>query len=156
MQWQPGPSGGFSTVDPKRLSRPFPDGDFGPDSVNVRDQRHDPDSLMSWMRGRLERYRECPELSWGTSTVLEHEISSVLAQRSDWEAGTMVLCHNLADVNVTVPLTLTGVEPGARLVNLFDLDEVLKVAEGGAVEVALEGYGARWFRLLRDDEPTLL
>ncbi len=108
------------------------------------------------MRKRLERYRECPELAWGTSTVLEHDVGSVLAQRSDWDGGTIVLCHNLADSGRDRPTHACRRGNRTRLVNLFDLDDVAEIKDAGMAEVALEGYGARWFRLLRDEELTLL
>jgi trehalose synthase len=157
MQWQPGELGGFSTVeDPSLLRRPFPSGDYGPDSVNVQQQRHDPDSLLNWMKTRIQRYRECPELAWGTATVLEHEVASVFAQRSDWEGGTVVLCHNLARKAVTVPLNLPEEPEGARLVDLFAFPEQIVIGKGGSCELPLPAYGSRWFRLLRDGDATLL
>ena len=39
MQWTPTPSGGFSSATPKRLTRPMPAGVWGPQHVNVSDQR---------------------------------------------------------------------------------------------------------------------
>ena len=154
MQWQPGRHGGFSDEDVEPC-RPFPDGDFAPAAVNVQDQRHDPASLLVWMRERIHRYRECPELAWGHATVLEHAVAPVLALRTDWEGGTIVQAHNLADAAAEVPLTLTGEPAGARLVDLFDADGELRLGEGGAVTVPLEPYGTRWFRLLRDAERRL-
>src|SRR5690606_27675038 len=70
MQWSPEPNGGFSTADRRRLARPIPDGDFGPDRVNVLDQRRESDSLLNWMERIMRRRRETPEFGWGTwSTV---------------------------------------------------------------------------------------
>jgi len=65
MQWQPGALGGFSTApSPDLLCRPFPAGRFGPDTVNVVGQRHDPESLLTFVRQRIRGYRECPERGW--------------------------------------------------------------------------------------------
>ena len=48
MQWSPGHAGGFSAAC--RLYRPTrADGPDGYRTVNVLDQRHDPDSLYSWV-----------------------------------------------------------------------------------------------------------
>ena len=156
MQWQPGPAGGFSTAAPRELCRPIPPAPYDADHVNVRDQRHDRDSLLTWMQERIQRYRECPELSWGTSTALDHDVAAVLAQRSDWEGGTVVHCHNLADEPASVRLALTGVPSGARLVDLFDLAETVEVGTDAAVDVTLPGYGTRWYRVLREGDTSLL
>lgn len=153
MQWQPGRFGGFSDV--AEPCRPFPDGDFGPDRVNVQSQRHDPDSLLVWMRERIRRYRDCPELAWGEATVLDHGLAPVLALRSDWEGGTILQAHNLGAAAAQLELELTGEPAGARLVDLFDPAGELTLGKGGAVTVALEPYGTRWFRLLRDGERRL-
>jgi len=155
MQWQPGPDGGFSDCDPSRLCRPFPDGAYAPDAVNVQSQRHDPGSLLSWMRERIHRYRECPELAWGNVALLEHDLASVLALRSDWEGGTIVQAHNLAATDVTLPLALAGEPKGARLVDLFDADGELRLGDDGMARIPLEPYGTRWYRLLRDGERQL-
>jgi glycosidase len=149
MQWEPGPMGGFSTADdPAVLTRPFPSGPFGPDAVNVADQRYDPDSLLNWMTGLIRVYRTCPELGWGTPTVLDHPVAGVLAVRTDWRGGSLITLHDLAGEAVAVPLVLTGEAPGSRLVDLADPTQRLSVGKGSSVEVPLEAYGARWFRLI--------
>src|SRR6478735_5438822 len=62
MQWSAEPNGGFSTVtDPAQLRRPLTTGRFGPDRVNVADQRRDPHSLLNWLERLIRRRRECPE-----------------------------------------------------------------------------------------------
>ncbi|MBM9469425.1 alpha-amylase family protein [Nakamurella leprariae] len=149
MQWAPGELGGFSAVDdPDRLCRPFPDPPFAPDQVNVMAQRHDPESLLSWMRRRIRTYRECPELGWGTATVLDHPLATVFAHRCDWEGGTVLLVHNLAEEPVTVALTLPD-RVGSELVDLFDPQRREPVGEDGSVGIDLGRYGGRWFRLIR-------
>ncbi|HEV8163696.1 MAG TPA: alpha-amylase family protein, partial [Actinomycetota bacterium] len=47
MQWTAGHAAGFTTGDPKVPL--VTDGAFGPDRVNVAEQRRDPDSLLNWM-----------------------------------------------------------------------------------------------------------
>ncbi len=155
MQWQAGAHGGFSDADAAEVCRPFPDGAFGPEAVNVEVQRHDPESLLWWMRERIRRYRECPELAWGETAVLEHDVAPVLALRSDWEGGTIVQVHNLADASAEVDLTLAGEAAGVRLTDLFTAGSELAVGAGGAVTVPLAPYGTHWFRVLRDGERWL-
>ena len=45
-------------------------GAFGPKAINVAAQRTDPDSLLNWFERLIRRRRECPELGFGTLTVL--------------------------------------------------------------------------------------
>ena len=157
MQWQPGPTGGFSSVpDPGSLCRPMATAPFGPDEVNVSGQRHDPDSLLSFLRQRIRLYRECPELGWGAYTILEQPVGGVLAHRCDWEGGTLVICHNLGERSATVPLLFAGLGGGHVLADLLDAGVRLPVDRTGTVEVPIDCYGARWFRLLEQGSRALI
>jgi trehalose synthase len=154
MQWQPGAHGGFSRVaDPAALCRPFPAAPYGPDEVNVVSQRHDPDSLFSFVRERIRCYRDCPELGWGSTTVLDHDAPSVFAHRCDWAGGTVLMFHNLADAAVTVDVSLPDLPRAARYLDLTDRSIRLRTAADGQLRVDLTAYGARWFRAVSGDEP---
>src|SRR5215213_7599109 len=48
MQWTPQLNGGFSRAKPSKLRRPLATGAFGPQHVNVADQRSDPESLHTF------------------------------------------------------------------------------------------------------------
>ena len=158
MQWQPGPAGGFGSNDPNTICRPFPDGEYAPDVVNVAQQRHDPNSLLVFMRELIRRYRECPELAWGKVSVIEHDVAPVLALRSDWTTGSIVQLHNLSESPAKLELTLVGEPAGARLVDVFTpaAEGDVTLGDGGIASFALEGYDSRWMRLVRDGEPRLI
>ena len=79
MQWTSGRNGGFSDAAPSRLPRPVVDGAFGPEHVNVADQRHDPDSLLAFLTLLIRRYRESPELGWSDVRMLDQPLHQVLA-----------------------------------------------------------------------------
>src|ERR687886_562448 len=96
MQWTAGRNGGFSSAAPSKLPGPVVDGGFAPEFVNVADQRRDPDSLLSFMKLLIRRYRECPELGWGEFELLEQPHPSVLAHLCRWDDGTLVPLPNLA------------------------------------------------------------
>ncbi|MEU5696673.1 alpha-amylase family protein [Actinosynnema sp. NPDC020468] len=99
------------------------------------EQRRDPDSLLSWTRLLVARYRECPELAWGAFRVLDTAEPAVFAHRCDIDGGTVVAVHNLADREVTVELPgLTG-----------ELHDVLTVGTTSPT-VTLPPYGCRWLR----------
>jgi len=146
MQWSDDPNGGFSSADPARLAGPVVEGDFGPAAVNVVAQRRDPHSLLSWMSLLIRRYRQCPELAWGRCTILEHEVPSVLAHRTDYDGGTVVALHNLDAQAAEVTLRLEGVAPGTRLVDLL-ADGTTALGDDGTVRLGLDGYGHRWLRV---------
>jgi glycosidase len=155
MQWTSGPNGGFSTADPGRLPGPVVDGGFAPRFVNVADQRRDPDSLLSFVKLLIRRYRESPELGWGAFTVLDQPHPEVLAHLCSWDDGALVAVHNLGAEPRTVPVSLEGCGAGHRLVDLL-ADGEQPVDEDGGVELALDGYGYRWLRVIGPDDRRLV
>ena len=155
MQWTAGRNGGFSDADPGRLPGPVVTGGFAPEFVNVADQRRDPDSLLSFMKLLIRRYRESPELGWGTFEVLDQPHREVLAHLTSWDDGAVVAVHNLGAEPRTVPLVLPGCGPTHRLEDLLQTGSVA-LADDGSAELALEGYGYRWLRVVAEDSRRLL
>jgi maltose alpha-D-glucosyltransferase/alpha-amylase len=155
MQWSADPDGGFSTADPSRLPAPMVEGEFGPQNVNVAAQRRDPDSLFNWMKLLIVRYRECPELSWGTCTVLDTGVPSVFAHRSDYEGGTIVAVHNFAPEPAEVELAVAGSGVGVRAVDLL-ADGTADVRDDGVLSLDLAPYGCRWLRIVHPGDRYLV
>jgi glycosidase len=147
MQWTAGRNGGFSAAEPRRLPGPVVTGGFAPEFVNVQDQRHDAGSLLSFMKLLISRYRESPELGWGTFRVLAQPHPSVLAHACVWDDGALVAVHNLGAEPQRVPLTLEDCGSEHRLVDLLQ-EGSSPVSDRGQVELALEGYGYRWLRVV--------
>ncbi|KAB7745172.1 trehalose synthase [Nostocoides sp. F2B08] len=145
MQWASGPSAGFSSAPPSRLiQRPVPGG-FGPDHVNVKDQRHDPDSLWTFMREIISVRRTCPELGWGEVTMLDSGSPQVLAHRCDLDESAVIAVHNLGAEPVSVSVDIEGLDDGMEVVDLLERDGL--PVESGPLELALPGYGFQWLRL---------
>jgi trehalose synthase len=178
MQWTSGTNGGFSSAPRRTLSGPVVEGGFGPEHVNVADQRRDPDSLLAFVQLLVRRYRECPELGWATrAEILDQPHAAVLAHRCTWQDASMVALHNLGPEAVSVPLRLTDTvrEPGeagpadgtasrasgagddqdVRLVDLLQ-DGETPVGPDGRVEIELPAYGYRWLRVVRPGARRLL
>jgi glycosidase len=155
MQWTSGPNGGFSRAQPRRLRRPLTTGGYGPEFVNVADQRRDPESLLSFLKLLIRRYRECPELGWGSFEVLDQPHACVLAHLCRWEDGSMVAVHNLGPEPRTVPLTLEGCDSSHRLEDLLQ-ERTTPLDDKGRAELALEGYGYRWLRVVAEGSRRLL
>ena len=154
MQWTPGRNGGFSTAPPRRLMQRVVPGGYGPEHVNVEDQKRDADSLWRFVRALIQTYRECPELGWGEFQVLDQPHRQVLAHRCRWEGRSVIAVHNLGAEPVTtgfrlLPDDVAGDGP-AWLEDLF-VDDALEPGAHGQVELTLDGYGHRWLRVRRDD-----
>jgi trehalose synthase len=148
MQWTSGRNAGFSTARPSRLVSPIVDGAFGPDHVNVGDQRRDPDSLLNFMSLLIRRYRQSPELGWSSFELLDQPHREVLAHRCTWEDGSMVALHNFGPEPRTVPITVTDGDDSCQLVDLLE-DGTTPLDPNGAAALALAGYGYRWLRVIR-------
>ncbi|MDC7122370.1 alpha-amylase family protein [Cellulomonas fimi] len=162
MQWTSERNGGFSRARASRLSGPVVEGGYGPEHVNVADQRRDPDSLLTFVQTLVRRYRESPELGWATDVeILDPPHAAVLAHRSTWQDGSTVALHNLGDEAVEVPLDLPDCVAdddggaGVRLVDLLHAQE-WTCDERGRVTVPLDAYGYRWLRVVREDSRRLL
>ncbi|NNG36441.1 alpha-amylase family protein [Nakamurella aerolata] len=160
MQWSPGKDGGFSTAAAGKLVQRVVPGAYGPEHVSVAAQLHDPDSLLSWIRRLIDLRHACPELGWGEFTVIEHDGGNgVLAHRLDTGTSAVLALHNFSSDPVTVtvpvdPLMPDGERPGADqdaapVINDLLDHAVLHPDDDGNLEVGLDGYGVRWFRLRR-------
>ncbi len=159
MQWSAERNGGFSRAAPSRLPAPVVEDGYGPEHVNVAQQRLDPDSLLAFVRRLVRRYRESPELGWAREVeILEQPHTAVLAHRCTWDDGSMVALHNLAPEPVTVPLELHDCSDEGAPVQLVDLLETGETAvdERGRVELELPGYGYRWLRVVHATERRLV
>jgi glycosidase len=154
MQWTSGRNGGFSPADPDRLPGPVVSGGFAPEFVNVADQRRDEDSLLSFVKLLVRRYRESPELGWGSFRVLEQPHPEVLAHVCEWDEAAVLAVHNLGPEPRTVPLRLDGRGATDHLEDLL-VTQTTPLGDGGAVELTLEGYGYRWLRVVGEDSRRL-
>jgi len=135
---------GFTAGDPAVPL--LTDGPFGPDRVNVAEQRRDPQSLLNWMERAIRARKELPELGWGALQVLETDQPAVLAHRCDWLGKGILVVHNFGGERVEVSVELgdsAGVE--GRMDEII-ADQAYEPAEPGR-PLALEGYGYRWLRL---------
>jgi trehalose synthase len=152
MQWADERNAGFSTARPSSLPRPVVDGQYGPMAVNAAAQRRDPDSLLNWMERLIRRRRECPEFGWGTMTVLEASDDAVLAHQCEWDGNRVVAVHNLGAEPRAVKIQLgpgRGDRAEDRLVDLLATTDPVHPLDRESLELKLEGYGYRWFRLQR-------
>jgi trehalose synthase len=157
MQWTGGNNGGFSKASKRRLTRPLPDGLYGPERVNAADQRHDHRSLWWFIRNLIYTYRQQPEIGWSTTEVLKQPNPAVLAhvcrEKSGW---AMVALHNFGPEGSIVPIQLDDAPPGSILIDLLDGLSEHELDARGRIDLDLQPYGYRWLRLLRrEDDPII-
>jgi trehalose synthase len=155
MQWKAGDHGGFSPAEPAHHLSRVVRGRFGPDHVNVDDQRHDPGSLLNFMSMLIRRYRESPELGWAHFSVLEQPHKDVLAHRCTWDDGSMVAIHNLGPEQRKVPIELDDADDRCQLMDLL-MQGTTPLHGSGKVELDLDGYGYRWLRVIRPGNRRLV
>ncbi|RWZ46065.1 trehalose synthase [Labedella phragmitis] len=154
MQWSDQENGGFSSAPKRKLVTAVTEGGFGPEYVNAAQQRHADSSLFTFIRTLVQAYRNSPEIGWGEFALLEQPHDAVLAHSLRTDTGHLVALHNLGSEAHTVPITLERIEPESRVVDLFH-DHVLQPDGKGQLEVPLDGYGHRWFRVVRPGDKRL-
>ena len=144
MQWTSEKHAGFSRAG--RIVRPVvDDAVFGYEKVNVADQRRDPHSLLNWTERMIRMRKECPEISWGSFSVLRTDVQEVLAIQYEWRETAMVTLHNFSSKPQKVRIKVGGPR-GNVLVEVFDGHHSRATADG-MHRVPLDGYGWRWYRV---------
>jgi len=144
MQWSAGPAGGFSSAPEEELAAPVTKDGYGPQFVNVEDQLHDPDSLLSFIRTLAHTYRTSFEIGFGECEIIDQDDPSLLVHAMNWDEGRLIFLHNFSSSPATVSLDVQGEQ-------VLDILEGRRepLSEDGSVDLVLEGYGYRWLRVLR-------
>jgi trehalose synthase len=147
MQWTSAPAGGFTTAPPDAACRPFPEGDYAPDAINVAAQRTDPESLLNWFERLIRLRKEMPEIGWGEYRVIDGGDDAVLVLEYRWDDRTTITVHNLAAKATTV--TLSVGKKASALRDRLGSSSPITVKDGTAtVKVAAHGY--LWFGVESD------
>ncbi|WP_132058659.1 alpha-amylase family protein [Halorussus amylolyticus] len=145
MQWSAEKNGGFSTAESEALVRPpISGGRYGYETVNVADQRGDPNSLLQWFSRLIHARRECPEIGRGDCELLDTGDPAVFAHRMVGEENAVVAVHNLGESPTSVTLSLAG-DP----IRLFGRDGGVEFerVETGEWRFELGRYGYCWVRI---------
>ena len=153
MQWDADENGGFSTASARRLPRPLPDGLWGPENVNVADQRSDPDSLWSFIRRWSPATASHPRSAGRTSRSSSNDEPSVLAhvcRCGEWGCSP---CTTSARRTLSSRWTSDPVPEGTVLRDVLDGRDDQPVDPSGRVEVRIDGYRGQWLRVLSPGEP---
>jgi alpha-glucosidase len=111
MQWNSGPSAGFTTPGAKPWL-PIP-----PDyvTVNVKTEEANPDSLLKWYQALIRLKKANPALATGNDTLLDSQNTNVLSWvREATGAPPVVVAVNFTTEPQTVSLTVPGATGNLR------------------------------------------
>jgi maltose alpha-D-glucosyltransferase/alpha-amylase len=100
------------------------------------------------MRLLVDSYRACPELAWGTCTVLDpgSDARPVFAHSCGTDGTTVVALHNFADAEIDAAPVVPALAD-MELVDVLDpRRDPVKVGDDGTIAVTLPPYGCRWLR----------
>lgn len=152
MQWSDSLNGGFSTANPDKLRRKMVTQErWAPPAVNVMDQQHDPESMLSFMERLIRRRRETPEIVFGDWQFIPVRDAEVLGLRYDWGKRTVLLLHNLSDKSCQPTCAFDDAEDWEDLIDMFG-EGPCRIEKGGKFSIDLKPYDARWLRVHRKGE----
>jgi maltose alpha-D-glucosyltransferase/alpha-amylase len=139
MQWSDETNGGFSPADD--LYAPVIDAErYGFRVRNVAAQRHDPNSLLSFMRNLIATRRNLPVLWEGRFELLDVGNDAVAAFSHSGDDGSLIAVHNLSDGVQTLRLDPAMIAASAGKNALGGAP----LALDGSGRLALEPYGFAW------------
>src|SRR3954462_11841515 len=147
MQWAADRNAGFSRAGPHRLYlTPILEGPDHHETVNVENQRHDPSSLLSWMRQLIAVRQRHPVLLSGDITFLEPDNHRVLAYLRHLEGEDPILVvANMSQRAQSVELDLRRCL-GTTPVEVFGGSTFAPIGEW-PYYLTLTPYGFYWFQL---------
>lgn len=98
MQWEPGPTAGFSQAHAKSLYAPvINQNGYGPEHINVKSQRAEPNSLWNVIRHMISVRRQRRAFSWGEFEWIDVQNNAVAVFQRTYNNETVLVVHNLSD-----------------------------------------------------------
>ncbi|WP_410219342.1 alpha-amylase family protein [Paracoccus sp. (in: a-proteobacteria)] len=146
MQWSAQPNGGFSIAPADALRRPVvPHKRWGPGSINVERQEHDPGSLLHWFVRLIRRRRETPEIAFGEWSFIPVPEAAVFALRYEWGDRTVLVLHNLSGKRIRTDCALEETAGWDGLTNILG-EGAFDLGTDGSFQIELPAYGQLWLR----------
>ncbi|MGR3634200.1 MAG: alpha-amylase family protein [Limimaricola soesokkakensis] len=145
MQWADEHRGGFSRAQCEPVRPLVEDGPFGFHETSVAAQRGRPGSLLTRVQQLVRCRRACPEIGWGDTAVIDGLPEALLGLVSSWRGSRVLTLHNLSDEALTCAPEIEGASHLVALLGGPDEATGDPLAPGD--EIALPGYGYRWFRV---------
>ena len=136
-------------------SRRRPSDGYAPEHVNVEAQMHDPDSLLAFIRELAVRYRSSPEIGWGALDVLPSgQRRRARAPHHRRRRPVRRACTTSRRPRPWCRSSSARSRPTRMLSDLFAVDRY-DLDERGRIDVHLDAYGYRWFRIVEPDDRRL-
>ncbi|CAM3844615.1 alpha-glucosidase C-terminal domain-containing protein [Pontibacter korlensis] len=146
MQWTSDTNGGFSEAPQEQLVRQLiTSGPYSVKKVNAEAQQHDQNSLLNWMKRLILMRRHCLEVGWGAPRVIKADQPHVLVHSYAWKENVLVFAHNLSAKPCRFTISSRRFHP-SQFVDIFS-DRDYELTGEGTVQLELEAYGYRWFRV---------
>jgi maltose alpha-D-glucosyltransferase/alpha-amylase len=144
MQWDSSPNGGFSSAPPERLYAPVLTEPYSPASVNVAEQRGDPESLYHLIQHMLMVRRKHPAFSRGDFAWVQGDNTSVAAYIRVYQTERILAVHNLTGIPQSIHLPLSGIneEPEDLLTGVR-----MPQSQPGRLLISLEPYQYLWLKI---------
>jgi maltose alpha-D-glucosyltransferase/alpha-amylase len=143
MQWETGPTAGFSAADARSLYAPLIDNDaYGPRQVNVRSERADPGSLLNIIRHMIAVRKQHRTFGWGEFEWLDVQNDAIAAFRRTYQGESILAIHNLSEAEQKVWLPTK--KPVRELTDLLTQKQFSPVK--GNLEIELLPYQYIWLK----------
>ena len=98
MQWIPDPQAGFSDAAYEKFYAPVIDGSpYGPECVNVEDQKADPNSLFNTIKKMIRIRKEYKVFGWGSFQWIDAGTSAVATYIRQYGDERILIVNNLSD-----------------------------------------------------------
>jgi maltose alpha-D-glucosyltransferase/alpha-amylase len=143
MQWQKGPTAGFSEAPASSLYAPVIDDEiYDPSQVNVESQREDPASLLNLIRQMIGVRKEHEAFGWGDFEWVDLQNEAIAAFRRTYHDEVILALHNLSNENQKISYQIK--KPASALTDLITSKEF--IAANGILEIALMPYEFLWLK----------
>ena len=93
--------------------------------------------MLNWMERLIRTRKECPEIGWGTSQLLDAGAPNLFAQRFDWGDRITIVLHNLAGKRQKARLHFDNCEDWEHLHDLLG-DEDPELLRDKRLELELQ------------------
>lgn len=144
MQWSDEKNAGFTNA--AKAFRPVIDhGTYGFQKINVTTEQKDTASLLNWMTKIVKLRKTCPEFGFGDWEILNSGSAQVLAIKYTYQGKSLLTLHNFSAQTKHVKLTI----PEKKLTDLINNNLNFDL-QNGKLEINLNGYNYKWYRLNQD------
>jgi maltose alpha-D-glucosyltransferase/alpha-amylase len=143
MQWQAGPTAGFSEALPQQLYAPVIDSEiYSPDKINVESERTHSDSLLNIIRHMIAIRKQHRAFGWGAFAWMDLPNEAIAAFQRGYKDETIAAIHNLSNTKQTVSYPVK--KPVNSMTDLLTSREFVVVDQ--KLEIELAPYEYLWLQ----------